>query len=82
MVLLMGRFDSFLLVIFIFNLLYFSFDDYSIDLWRTSCIIYIFLSFSCRVFLVRESHSIPDTYVLSLAHNYKVKHCQIHQVGI
>ncbi|KAK2147633.1 hypothetical protein LSH36_544g06030 [Paralvinella palmiformis] len=31
------------------------------------------------VFLVRESHSIHGVYVLSLAHNYKVKHCQIHK---
>lgn len=29
------------------------------------------------VFLVRESHSIPGVFVLSLAHNSKVKHCQI-----
>jgi len=35
-----------------------------------------------RVFLVRESHSIHGVYVLSLAHNYKVKHCQIHKVCV
>ncbi|ELU15451.1 hypothetical protein CAPTEDRAFT_176380 [Capitella teleta] len=29
------------------------------------------------VFLVRESLSIPNAYVLSMAHNHKVKHCQI-----
>ncbi len=34
------------------------------------------------VFLVRESHSKPGTYVLSLAHNHKVKHCQVHKVEV
>jgi hypothetical protein len=34
------------------------------------------------VYLVRESHSIPDAFVLSLAHNQKVKHCQINQIEV
>lgn len=33
------------------------------------------------VFLVRESHSVAGAYVLSLAHNHKVKHCTIMQTA-
>lgn len=32
------------------------------------------------VFLVRESYSLPDTFVLSLCHSHHVKHCQINKV--
>ena len=34
-----------------------------------------------RVFLVRESQSLPGSYVLSLAHAGKVKHCTIKSVS-
>ena len=33
------------------------------------------------VFLVRESQSIPGSYVLSLSHDGKVKHCTIKAVS-
>ena len=34
------------------------------------------------VFLVRESQTLSGAYVLSLAHQHKVKHCQIHKVEV
>jgi len=34
------------------------------------------------VFLVRDSHTMKGAYVLSLAHNQKVKHCQIMQIEL
>ena len=56
-------------------------SSFSIHLYHFRVLICMFLFLlDCRVFLVRESNSIAGTHVLSLAHNHKVKHCQIHRI--